>query len=386
MEALTAIILVRTVTAAVTLGLAVASVRARPRAIENRLVALLLVLIGATMATTPIRHLFPPSFEREMWSAALFRTLPVAALGPAVALAGTMRVPLALPFARPVGQWVALAAGGAILVWGLVFPGWMITMRPTGGGGWTAAFLPQVAPVIGVMTVLVSAYVAAVSLQAMLRAPRRTLERARAMTVLVAITLLTAPLGLNALTMLVLDEIDPALHIAYMDRMFPLFGSLFSFIALLAVCTLVWGMLRVDLYDVDLRVKWSIRRGTVGAVFIAAFFVVAQLVQGFFSDSLGWAVGGVFAGLLLFALRPIERFAARFADAAMPSVEDTPEWRAKRRAEIYATAVRLALADRRISREEETHLADLATELGLDARSALDLRRHVEDEVGISAP
>lgn len=89
-------------------------------------------------------------------------------------------------------------------------------------------------------------------------------------------------------------------------------------------------------------------------------------------------VGGITAGLLLFAIAPLQRVADRVATAAMPGVREdgfTPE----RRAEFYRKAVAMALSDGRITREEERHLAAIAEDLALGHTEALRLREEVEN-------
>lgn len=46
------------------------------------------------------------------------------------------------------------------------------------------------------------------------------------------------------------------------------------------------------------------------------------MAQTFLTDVYGFVVGGVAAGLLLFAIHPLQRVAERVADAAMPGVRD----------------------------------------------------------------
>lgn len=153
----------------------------------------------------------------------------------------------------------------------------------------------------------------------------------------------------------------------------------------LAIPLLVsYALVRGQLPDIDLRVKWTIRQSTMAAILVAVFFVSAQLAQNFFSTEYGWAWGGAAAGLMLFAIAPLQRVAERVANAAMPGVQDSDQWRSHRKAEVYRTAIRYALADRRLERHEELHLAELATELGFDPAQALQMRMEIEQELGMT--
>jgi hypothetical protein len=117
-------------------------------------------------------------------------------------------------------------------------------------------------------------------------------------------------------------------------------------------------------------------------VFLAVFFVVSQLIQNYTSSTLGVAGGAVAAGLMLFALTPIQKMAERLANAAMPGVSDTPAYREERKKDVYKSALRLALVDRTVTRREEKTLAELAEELGIGAGLALSLREDIEREIG----
>lgn len=143
-----------------------------------------------------------------------------------------------------------------------------------------------------------------------------------------------------------------------------------------------YAILKHRLFDIDVKLRWTISRGTVAAVFVAIFIVAAQLAQNFLSESLGWMMGGLIAGVMLFAIAPIQRIAERLAVTAVPVHEQGP---AERRVELYRLALGLALSDRAITREEERHLAKLAEELGLTHTEALAAREAMEREMGLLA-
>lgn len=140
-----------------------------------------------------------------------------------------------------------------------------------------------------------------------------------------------------------------------------------------------YALLKHRLFDIDLKLKWTIRRGTVAAIFVAVFFAVSQVAQNFLAESYGWMAGGLVAGLLLFAITPLQRVADRVAAVAMPGVREG-DMGTERRAIFYRTAVAMALSDSIITREEERHLARLAEQLGLSHTEALRMREEVEAE------
>ena len=136
-----------------------------------------------------------------------------------------------------------------------------------------------------------------------------------------------------------------------------------------------YAILKAQVFDVDLRIKWGLRRGTLVGAFLAVFFVVNAMVQQFL-EGYGVILGGAAVGLMLFAVRPIERMADRMADHAMPRVQDTHEYRTVRKREVYRAAVDSALEDGGdISPKERGMLATLQDQLGIGARDAHDIER-----------
>lgn len=132
-----------------------------------------------------------------------------------------------------------------------------------------------------------------------------------------------------------------------------------ALVVILFVALLAHGILRTQLFDIDLRLRLGVRRGTLAAVFLAVFFIVAQLAQNFLSASYGWALGGIAAGLLLFALAPLQRLAERIADAALPGATGTPEYLSFRKLQVYQAALEGAYEDGEVTPKERAMLERL---------------------------
>lgn len=138
---------------------------------------------------------------------------------------------------------------------------------------------------------------------------------------------------------------------------------------------LAYAIVRHQLFDIDLKIKWGISRGTLAAIFIATFFVVSELVSGLLSQTIGIVSGVLITGVLVFALSPLQRIADRLADSAMPHVRDTEAYRRKRAGEIYRAAVGSALEDGVVTEKERDVLATLAQELGLGPKDCREIER-----------
>ena len=149
--------------------------------------------------------------------------------------------------------------------------------------------------------------------------------------------------------------------------------QLAAFALLFYIVVTAYGIASAHLFDIDLRVKWTIERGTVAAVFVAVFFVVSEGTATFLSDRLGSLLGLLATGGLVFALAPLHRASERLAGVAMPDVADTVEYRAFRKEQIYGEALAEALKDGNITPLERAILDRLRITLELEEGIARDL-------------
>jgi hypothetical protein len=161
-------------------------------------------------------------------------------------------------------------------------------------------------------------------------------------------------------------------------------GSFFIAVQLIAWALLVYvamtayGIAVYHLFDIELRLKWTLERGTIAAAFIAVFFVVSEGAATILSDRLGTLAGLFATGLLVFALAPLQRSAERLANAALPAVQDTPEYRAYRQLQIYGEALAEARSGGPITPVGRLALEKLRESLGLDKEEADELESKLE--------
>ena len=150
---------------------------------------------------------------------------------------------------------------------------------------------------------------------------------------------------------------------------------LYQLAVILYVPLVAYGVLRVQLFDIDLRVKRTLKRGTVAAAFVATFFVVSELAGNYLSSQLGGLLGILGTGLLVFFLDPIQRAAERFSDRAMPNTVDTPEYAIFRKLQVYDSALRAALEDGVISQRQRRVLDSMVESMGIDREDAARMER-----------
>lgn len=145
---------------------------------------------------------------------------------------------------------------------------------------------------------------------------------------------------------------------------------LYQVAVILYVPLVAYGMLRVQLFDIDLRIKRTLKRSTIAAAFVATFFVISELAGNYLSDQLGAVMGVLCTGALVFFLNPIERAAERLTDAAMPNTVDTPEYELFRKLQVYDSALRASLENGRISTRERKILDSLIDSMAIDRQLA----------------
>lgn len=147
------------------------------------------------------------------------------------------------------------------------------------------------------------------------------------------------------------------------------------------VAILGYAVLKHQLLGIDVKLRFAIKTSTVAAIFLAVLFVVANIAQNFLGQK-GVVVGGAAAGLLFFAIHPIQRMAERLSVKAVPLTAPSAAVGAGSKESLaYKAAIRAAMRDGRVTRREEEHLAEVAEHLGLSPMKMMALRRDVEESL-----
>lgn len=147
---------------------------------------------------------------------------------------------------------------------------------------------------------------------------------------------------------------------------------------LVAVPLIAYGILRTQLFDIDLRIRWTIKQTTVAAALLTVVFLVSEGVSVFLSAELGNVAGLLAAAVVVFFLAPLQRFAERVASTAMPNTENTPEYATFRKMQVYETAVAEAREGGGISAKERSLLNRLRESLGISECDAAAIERELE--------
>lgn len=148
---------------------------------------------------------------------------------------------------------------------------------------------------------------------------------------------------------------------------------------LLAVPLIAYGILRAHLFDIDLRIKWTIKQSTLAAIVVTFIFLISEGADRFLSAELGNFAGLLAAAAVVFFLAPLQRFAESVASTAMPNTENTPEYAAFRKMQVYEEAVSEAYMEGGVSDKERALLVRLRDSLGISETDAIAIERELAD-------
>ncbi len=344
--------------------------RARPHASGNQLLAGLLYAEGAFQGVSAALTFFgdeildggapPPSFA--IFAIALV-ALFVSALLYLVFLS-TINTPLTRSFRKPGfrrGLVVAAVVHG--LVAGHVFY-YVATGRPDPVAIETG--------ILFIVTVLMVAFASVYGLIACVSAWRRaglgSEQRKRALAFVLAfggrdVAILLHLLGGPILGNILFDE----------SQRGEMFSELWlivsqSFLGMTTVVFaifLAYGFLRGQLFDIDLKIKLGIKRGTVVGLILGAFFAAAKITEAYLSREVGFVAGSIIAGLMLFLVPKLNRIGDKVANVAMPQVQPTNAYLSFKKMEVYRAALESAYETGGISDKEHATLDRLREKLGL---------------------
>lgn len=158
-------------------------------------------------------------------------------------------------------------------------------------------------------------------------------------------------------------------------------GAAYLAAVLLYVPLVAYGILRLQLFDVDLRIKRTIKRSTIAAAFVATFFVVSELAANYLSDQLGTIMGVLATGILVFFLDSIQRAAEKVSNAAMPNTNESVEYLSFRKLQVYESSVRASLEDGVISERQRKVLDSMISSMNLDSNIAQQIERDILVEI-----
>jgi hypothetical protein len=170
------------------------------------------------------------------------------------------------------------------------------------------------------------------------------------------------------------------------DALVATLNVIYALGTLLCVPLITYGILRTQLFDIDLRIRWTIKQSTVAAAAVSIVYLVSEGASRLLSAELGNVAGLFAATVVMFFVAPLQRLAERVASAAMPNTVNTPEYAAFRKLQVYEAAVAEALQEGDISAKERALLIRLRDSLGISQADAAAVERELETAGETPAP
>lgn len=162
-------------------------------------------------------------------------------------------------------------------------------------------------------------------------------------------------------------------------------GTLFILAAILFILVppfaMAYGLLKYQVLDIDVKVRFTIRHSVVATVFLACYVAATELAGELVTNQTHSALAG-FAALVPLALflHPLQRMADRVAARALPPPDDAEKYREFRRWEVYRATFEGLTADRKLTVQERRVLQTLAKTLSLSDSAASSIEEEVEKE------
>ena len=140
---------------------------------------------------------------------------------------------------------------------------------------------------------------------------------------------------------------------------------------------LAYAVMRFQLFNIDLKVKFVLQQSTVGALIIGGFIVGSEVLESFVPVS-GTVLNIIVAIAILVVLRPIQRLALSMTDRLMHSVQNTPEYLGVRRLVVYRAALEGVIEDGLVTDKERRILDHLRDDLGISPGEAVALENEIK--------
>jgi hypothetical protein len=133
-----------------------------------------------------------------------------------------------------------------------------------------------------------------------------------------------------------------------------LLGQLYVGPTLIYIPIMVYGILKLQMLDIEIRLKSTLKNSFLAGTFVAMYYLVSESVDTLLTDQLSGIIGIVVSGLLTLFLTPLHRWADGFASKLVGKDIDSPDYSASRSEQMYSAAVDETLSFGEVTR---SHIA-----------------------------
>jgi len=157
-----------------------------------------------------------------------------------------------------------------------------------------------------------------------------------------------------------------------------LLSQLYAGGTLLYIPIVTYGILKVQLLDIEVRLQSTVRNTVLASTFIAVYYLISEGVNNLISNQLGEIIGFLVCAVLAIFLAPLNRWADRFAEKLVNADTDSPDYVANRGLQIYSAAVEEALAYGEINAGQIALLDRLKQSLQISDDDATRVETHLQ--------
>jgi hypothetical protein len=152
-----------------------------------------------------------------------------------------------------------------------------------------------------------------------------------------------------------------------------LLGQLYVGPTLIYIPIMVYGILKLQMLDIEIRLRSTIRNSVLAGMFVVMYYLISEGADMLLTGQLSGLIGFAASALLTLFLTPLHRWAERFSSSLVSADLDSPDYPTERGLQIYSAAVEEALAFGEITRSHISLLDRLKDSLQLSQQDATRL-------------
>lgn len=144
-----------------------------------------------------------------------------------------------------------------------------------------------------------------------------------------------------------------------------------------------YALLRLRLFEVDVRIRWTLSKAALGSVFLACFFIVSEATAAFLGERFGTYLGIAATGVLLFFAAPLQSLSERLILTSLGTPRSPLRLSLEDRLALYRDQAREAWKDGSFAPHERAYLDALRARLELAADDALRVESDVAAQLEV---
>jgi hypothetical protein len=154
---------------------------------------------------------------------------------------------------------------------------------------------------------------------------------------------------------------------------------------LLYIPIMVYGILKLQMLDIEIRLKSTIRNSILAGMFAGMFFVVFEGANALVSERFSGMIGFAVSGLLTWLLTPLHRWAEKISSTFVGGDFASADYASSRSLQIYSAAVEETLAFGDITKGHVALLDRLRDSLQVSADDAARLETELHFDRAVVA-